>query len=45
MLPSARAGLVTAGILAVARGIGETAVVLVTTGATSFFNANPTQNP
>jgi phosphate transport system permease protein len=45
VLPSARAGLVTAGILAVARGIGETAVVLVTTGATSFFNANPVSEP
>jgi phosphate transport system permease protein len=45
VLPSARAGLVTAGILAIARGIGETAVVLVTTGATSFFNANPISEP
>jgi phosphate transport system permease protein len=45
VLPSARAGLVTAGILAIARGIGETAVVLVTTGATSFFNANPVSEP
>ncbi len=45
VLPSARAGLVTAGILAIARGIGETAVVLVTTGATTFFNANPISEP
>jgi len=45
VLPSARAGLVTAAILAIARGIGETAVVLVTTGATSFFNANPVSEP
>ena len=45
VIPSARAGLVTAGILAIARGIGETAVVLVTTGATSFFNANPISEP
>jgi phosphate transport system permease protein len=36
---------VTAAILAIARGIGETAVVLVTTGATSFFNANPVSEP
>ncbi len=33
VLPSARAGLVTAAILAIARGIGETAVVLVTIGS------------
>jgi phosphate transport system permease protein len=45
VLPSARAGLVTAAILAIARGIGETAVVLVTTGATTFFNANPVSEP
>jgi phosphate transport system permease protein len=45
VLPSARAGLVTAGILAIARGIGETAVVLVTSGATTFFNANPISEP
>lgn len=45
VLPSARAGLVTAAILAIARGIGETAVVLVTSGATSFFNANPISEP
>ena len=45
VLPSARAGLVTAAILAIARGIGETAVVLVTTGASSFFNSNPVSEP
>jgi phosphate transport system permease protein len=45
VLPSARAGLVTAAILAIARGIGETAVVLVTSGASSFLNFNPTREP
>ena len=44
VLPSARAGLVTAAILAIARGIGETAVVLVTSGASSFLNYNPTRS-
>jgi phosphate transport system permease protein len=45
VLPSARAGLATATILAVARGIGETAVVLITSGASSFLTVNPTQEP
>jgi phosphate transport system permease protein len=36
---------VTAAILAIARGIGETAVVLVTTGASSFLNFNPVSEP
>lgn len=45
VLPSARAGLMTAAILAIARGIGETAVVLVTSGASSFLNVNPANEP
>ena len=45
VLPSARAGLATATILAVARGIGETAVVLITSGASSFLTFNPTGEP
>jgi phosphate transport system permease protein len=45
VLPSARAGLATATILAIARGIGETAIVLITSGASSFLTFNPTQNP
>jgi phosphate transport system permease protein len=45
VLPSARAGLGTATILAVARGIGETAVVLITSGASSFLTFNPTGVP
>ncbi|MGC9961816.1 MAG: phosphate ABC transporter permease PstA [Acidimicrobiales bacterium] len=45
VLPTARPGLATAVILATARGIGETAVVLITSGASSFLTFNPTQNP
>ncbi|HTW21045.1 MAG TPA: phosphate ABC transporter permease PstA [Mycobacteriales bacterium] len=44
VLPSARAGLATATILGVARGIGETAVVLITSGASSFMTVNPVTN-
>jgi phosphate transport system permease protein len=43
VLPSARAGLATATILAVARGIGETAIPLITSGASSFRTLNPLQ--
>jgi phosphate transport system permease protein len=45
VLPSAKAGLATATILGVARGVGETAVVLITSGASSFLTFNPTKNP
>lgn len=45
VLPSARAGLATGGILAIARGIGETAIPLLVSGASSFVNLNPVQNP
>jgi phosphate transport system permease protein len=45
VLPSARSGLATAVILAVARGIGETAIPLITSGASSFLNVNPVTNP
>lgn len=41
VLPSARAGLATATILGVARGVGETAVVLITSGSSSFLKINP----
>jgi phosphate transport system permease protein len=41
VLPSASAGLATATILGVARGVGETAVVLITSGASSFMTLNP----
>jgi phosphate transport system permease protein len=45
VLPSARAGLATATILGLARGVGETAVVLITSGASSYLTVNPTKNP
>lgn len=41
VLPSARAGLVTATILGIARGVGETAIVLIVSGASTFTNYNP----
>ena len=41
VLPTARPGLATALILGVARGVGETSPVLLTSGAASFFVANP----
>ena len=44
-LPTARSGLVTAIILATARGIGETSPVLLTSGFTAAFNANPFNGP
>jgi phosphate transport system permease protein len=45
VLPSARAGLATALILAIARGVGETAIVLICSGASSFLTFNPTGVP
>jgi phosphate transport system permease protein len=45
VLPSARAGLATATILAIARGIGETAIPLIVSGASSFRTFNPTGQP
>ncbi|MBV9487457.1 MAG: phosphate ABC transporter permease PstA [Frankiaceae bacterium] len=45
VLPSARAGLATATILGVARGVGETAVVLICSGASTFMEVNPVKNP
>lgn len=44
-LPTARSGLTTAIILGTARGIGETSPVLLTAGATTFFNFNPFSGP
>jgi phosphate transport system permease protein len=41
VLPSARTGLVTAIILAIARGIGETAIPLICSGASNFMTLNP----
>ena len=41
VLPTAKAGLSTAVILGVARGVGETSPVLLTSGAASFVVLNP----
>jgi len=45
VLPTARSGLVNAVILGVARGVGETAPVLLVSGVTSTMNTNPSTNP
>lgn len=45
VLPTSRSGLLTAIILATARGIGETSPVLLTSGYTSELNVNPFDGP
>lgn len=45
VLPTARSGLATAVILGVARGVGETAPVLLTSGVTGSMNVNITEAP
>ena len=45
VLPTAKSGLTTAVILATARGIGETAPVLLTAGFTAALNADPIHGP
>ena len=45
ILPTARAGLTTAVVLGMARGIGETAPVLIVSGVTKEINVNPLQGP
>lgn len=45
VLPTSRSGLMTAIILATARGIGETSPVLLTAGFTSSMNTDPTSGP
>ncbi|MFJ8582579.1 phosphate ABC transporter permease PstA [Micromonospora sp. NPDC093277] len=45
VLPTARPSLVTAMILGVARGVGETSPVLLTAGYTTYLNADPTSGP
>lgn len=45
VLPTSRSGLMTAIILATARGIGETSPVLLTAGFTSTLNTDPTRGP
>ncbi len=44
VLPTARSGLTTSVILGVARGVGETAPILLTAGFTSTMNLNPTKD-
>lgn len=41
VIPTARPGLATALILAIARGIGESAPLLIVSGFTTFYNKNP----
>jgi phosphate transport system permease protein len=45
VLPTVRPGLATALILGVARGVGETSPVLLTSGASTFFNTDPFNQP
>jgi len=45
ILPTSRSGLVTAIILATARGIGETSPVLLTSGFTASLNLDPLHGP
>jgi phosphate transport system permease protein len=45
VLPTAAPGLATALILAVARAVGETAPLLIVSGASTYFNTNPLSNP
>ncbi|MGH9084406.1 MAG: phosphate ABC transporter permease PstA [Acidimicrobiales bacterium] len=45
VLPTARSGLATSVILGVARGVGETAPVLLTAGFSSTLNLNPLEGP
>lgn len=45
VLPTCRSGLATAVILGMARAVGETAPILITSGASTFFNANPFVDP
>jgi phosphate transport system permease protein len=45
VLPTARSGLATALILGIARMVGETSPLLLTSGASTFFNADPFNNP
>lgn len=45
VLPTARPGLATALILGVARGVGETSPVLLTSGTARLLNVNPFNGP
>lgn len=45
VLPTARPALATALILGIARAVGETSPLLLTSGASTYFNANPFSEP
>ncbi|SDJ45605.1 phosphate transport system permease protein [Frankineae bacterium MT45] len=45
VLPTARSGLTTAVILGIARIAGETAPLLIVSGASTFLNTNPVNEP
>jgi phosphate transport system permease protein len=45
VLPTAKSGLATALILGIARAVGETAPVLITSNASTFYNFNPFSGP
>jgi phosphate transport system permease protein len=45
VLPTARPGLATALILGIARMVGETSPLILTSGASTFFNSDPFHNP
>ncbi len=45
VIPTVRSGLATALILGIARGVGETSPVLLTSGASTYTNVNPLQEP
>ncbi len=45
VLPTARTGLITAAILGVARAVGETAPLIMTTFGSSLLNVNPLVGP
>jgi phosphate transport system permease protein len=45
VLPTARSGLTTSVILGLARGVGETAPILLTSGFTSTMNLDPVSGP
>jgi phosphate transport system permease protein len=45
VLPTARPGLATALILGMARGVGETAPVLLVSKASNYMNTDPFTNP
>ncbi|MDT4942990.1 MAG: phosphate transport system permease protein, partial [Pseudonocardiales bacterium] len=45
VIPTALPGLATSLILAMARGIGETAPLLIVSGANTILNADPLHEP